>query len=283
MKHFTRYRLRIEDESHLTTRMELRLTAPGLIAASLGLLTLLFLIAGAIVMLSPLHRMLPGYMKESERAVSEENLLRLDSLREAYAVNQAFIDNYLKVTDVSRPAMPDSSTRTSLANHASNQDSLLSALPRESRFISEMEKKERYNISILAPLAADAIMFSPVSPNGFFTSSSRTSEKGIVITPGDGAILSAADGTVLASYYSPSERGYSVVIQHNRGFVTAYSHLGEPVVATGDAVISGQAIAFDTPPDSKGRRWFGVRMWHNSLPLLPYEYVDSGVADVPTK
>jgi murein DD-endopeptidase MepM/ murein hydrolase activator NlpD len=55
--------------------------------------------------------------------------------------------------------------------------------------------------------------------------------------------------------------------------MTAYSHVGVPQVSIGDIVSAGQVVALAPEPDRKGKREFKVRMWHDGLPVLPYDYV----------
>ena len=126
---------------------------------------------------------------------------------------------------------------------------------------------------MLAPLAADGMMFFPVSDSGIFSSASRTEEKGYVIMPDEEAVKCVADGSILASYYSASGSGYVIIIQHAKGFVTRIARVGSPMVSAGDAVTGGQVIALAPSPDAKGKRYVEVMMWHNGLPLIPYEYI----------
>lgn len=275
------FRIRLDDESHLRTIREARFSLPVAILAICIAVVSVISAAVAIIMLTPLHTLLPGYLSESQRVATEENLLRLDSLRQAYTINQAYIDNYLRVTDIDRTPNDSAMSRGVATNLT--PDSLLPPLPAEQRFMSTMEERERYNISVLAPLAADGMMFSPVCSDGIFTADSRSDLQGIVLAPAGSPVLAPADGNVVALYYSHSEGGYAMVIQHRRGFLSAFSRLGSPLVAVGDAVNSGQVIALSPQSDRNAKHWFSIRLWHNSLPLVPYDYVGSGFTTSTTE
>lgn len=227
--------------------------------------------AGLIIANTSLRTMLPGYLQESQRSATEEGLLRLDSLMRVYETNQAYIDNFLRVTDTER-LKGDTATLDSVSNELT-VDSLMNPSKRESKFVNEMEDRERFNISVLAPLAAESMLFFPVNGDGIFTKESRDKEQGIVILPREESVQCAADGSVIALYYSAPDRGYVIVIQHNKGFVTSYSHVGTPFVSIGDYVNAGQVISLSSAPDSKGVRKFGIRLWHNGLPLIPFDYL----------
>lgn len=272
MKRHPKYRIRIEDESRLEDLADITLSPLSLWTAVAAALIVLIMISGAIVMVTPLRTLLPGYMKQSERSATEDNILRLDSIFGAYAQNQDYLNNIIKAFDTDRTPTADSLVMTANLREMS-PDSLLPPSPLERKFVNAMEERERFNISVLAPLAADGMMFSPLSDSGIFSASSRTEEKGNVILPPDESVKSVADGSILASYYSTAEGGYVVIIQHAKGFVTRIARLGSPMVSAGDAVLAGQMLALGPNPDGKGRRYIEVMMWHNGLPLIPYDYI----------
>lgn len=275
MKTLRKYKLTVEDESHLTRVLGIRFNLPVLVCSAVVFIALTLFVAGMIISFTPIRTLLPGYMKENQRSETEEELMRLDSLTEVYKKDRAFIDNFLKVTDTDRN--PSDSIASISSSRLTKGDTLMSAGAAERAFVSRMEENERFNVSVLSPLAAENMQFYPVSSDGIFTKDSQLTQEGKIILPGDGNVTNAADGTVIATYYSVPDRGYVVIVQHNRGFITSYSHLGSPLVAPGDEISGGQVLASTPLPDTRGSRWINVRMWHNGLPLTPYEYL--GVKD----
>lgn len=221
-----------------------------------------------------MRTLLPGYLKEPQRSATEEALMRLDSLSEALEENRMYIDNYFKVTDTGR--IPGDSTSVPETVPELSSDSLMTATNRERRFISQMEERERFNISVLAPLAADGIMFSPVMTSGIFTESGKESTDAEIIMVADDNVRCPADGTVIDVHHIGKGRGYLITLHHNRGFVTTFTGTGTPLVGTGDKVNGGQIIAMTPDPDSRGMRRIVVRMWHNGTALIPYEYIGPG-------
>ena len=271
MKPQTKYKITIEDESHLTEVTSRRFTLVGLCAAMGVVLLLSLILAGLIISSTPLRTLLPGYLKESERSATEEGLMRLDSLMEVYEKNQAYIDNILRVTDTERTS--SDSTGISRPQRRAVTDTLTGPSRSEQRFVSQMEERERFNISVLAPIAAEGISFRQPGRNSLFTTESRGSEIGEVLMLSDENVENIAEGTVIAIYYSAADRGYEIVVQHSRGFITGYSHMGSPMVSVGDHISAGQVIAMSPHPDTKGRRILRIRMWHNGLPVIPYDYI----------
>lgn len=280
MKPLTRYRISVENESHLSEVISGRLTLPGFIAilALLGILAVG--VAGSVLAFTPLRQFLPGYLKEEQRSATEEGLLRLDSLKAAYDDRQAYINNILRVMDTER-VPSDSSAMVAVAREL-NADSLLNPSVSEQKFVSMMEEREKFNVSVLAPLAADGLLFSPVCSDGVFTEESKTEKEAIVMMPRDSNVLCASDGTVVAVYYSAPLHGYVIVVQYGRGFLSTYTHTGTPLVGEGDIVNAGQAIALAPGPDAKANRWFAVRIWHNGAGVVPYDYLGTIPSSYPS-
>lgn len=277
MSRRSRYKLTVEDESHLTEVASVRFSRTGICCAAVGFVLLSFTVAGVLISLTPLRTLLPGYLKQNQRSATEEGLMRLDSLMTAYEDNKAYIDNFLLITDTDRE--PGDSAAVVPTSRELTSDSLLTATPEEERFVNQMEERERFNISVLAPLAAEGVMFSPVTSEGIFADGTKSSDESTVLLPTEESIRSAADGTVVALYHTGSE-GYSISVQHGRGFLTSYFGVGTPLVGIGDHVNGGQMVALSPEPDSQGRRSFSIRLWHNGLPLVPYEYLGTPKSNV---
>lgn len=269
MKKEGKYRIYLEDESHLTTLGSLRFSLRQVAAAIVVAIVVSILLGAVIVMLTPLHTLLPGYMKKSERAASIENLMRLDSLQTAFDVNKKYLDNLFRIT-------VGEATSEGTEQHDMDDispDSILPASPREMMFVDRMQEQEKYNLSVLAPLAADGMTFARPASNAAFQNSTRGERRcGVIMGSGEPA-TSPADGTVLAAFFSPAEKGYVVIIQHGRGFVSRLSHLPQPIVAAGDPVDINQAISLPVKGATRQNNIIYIEMWHNGLSLKPYDFI----------
>ena len=62
MNRHRKFRIRIDDESHLSTLADITLSPAAAVAAAVALFAAMLLIAGAIVTLTPLRTLLPGYL-----------------------------------------------------------------------------------------------------------------------------------------------------------------------------------------------------------------------------
>ncbi len=268
------YRVILENESRLENVRSWRLTPLRLILYIAGALAVALLLAGTLICVTPIRNILPGYMKDTERAATVENLLRLDSLNEAFGKNKAFLNNLLTVLDTDREPS-DSLDATRPASRLTS-DSLLPASREEEKFVRMMQERERYNISVIAPLASEGMIFYPVSKESIFLAETRNSfEPAIALAEGQ-PVGSVADGLVISVIPGGlREEGYTVIIQHGKGFLSSYSRLSLPTVEPGEWVEGGQTIAIQQNGQGIRSAVVKLKMWHNGTPLRPYDYIGS--------
>lgn len=273
------YRIVIENESRLEKVGSLRLPPWKLALFCVGAVAMVLLLAGAIIWMTPLRSLLPGYMKEGERAATELNLLRLDSLNQAYSRNEEFLSNIRTVLDTDRT--PQDSLNASRPANMLTSDSLLPTSPEEAKFVAMMQERERYNISVIAPLAAEGMIFCPVSAESVVTAESRQSDAAVIVLADGAPVESIADGVVIAIYSSLRDGGgNTMIIQHDKGFLSAYSRLTNPTVSPGTRVTGGQTISLQQSGDGIRKSVVTLRMWHDGTPLIPYDYIGSTVKPV---
>lgn len=265
------YKISIEDEAHLYTVAQRRIPVV-ILWLSLALVAVLVLFALMFLVLwSPLGNDLPISIAESRRVEMQQTAIRIDSLSQILEHNRAWFDNFAKVTNLNRE--PSDSAAYARIVGEYNPDQLADASLSERNFVSSMEERERFNISVLAPLDADGMAFAPVNPHVLFESSSRNSSAPRLIIPDNSPIQTIADGTVLAAFRSPGMQGFTILVQHGRGFVSGYFHTGTPLVTAGDVVNAGQPLSFSPDPDKSATRWIDLRIWHNGTTLIPAQLI----------
>lgn len=271
MKAQRKYRITIEDESRL--RKIVSVSAPPyalwLTGAAAGLMVLA--VAVVLIMVTPLRTLLPGYLKQGARSAAEQGMLRIDSIRDAYNVNDRYLANIIAVLDTDRtPA--DSVMKTAEPNELP-PDSLLPASPREREFINEMKDRERYNVAVLAPIAGEQLRVYPVGIGTVLSSQGGGSPKARLLTQTGSPVCALSDGRVLAVQNNSPEGGASIVMQHDYGFATRYSHLGTPTVTPGSHVEGGAVIAHGASGGAVSPGYFFLEMWYDGTPIPPDKYL----------
>lgn len=273
MKANRRYRITIEDESRLRDIASVTMRPAALWACGGGLLILVLILAAALIAFTPLSRLMPGYLKKVERTAAEAGMLRIDSIRNAYTLNSQYIDNILTIFDTDRT--PSDSTLTETTPNELTPDSLLPASPREIEFISEMKEREKYNVEVLAPLAAEQLRLYPVAAGGVVSELSPLPTKPLIAAPSGSPVCAITDGRVLAIQNPAPEGGCAILIQHDAGFASRYSHVGTPAVAAGMQVEGGSVIAHGPTGGAAAAGRFFLEMWHDGTPLEPARYLNS--------
>lgn len=266
-----KYRLTVEDADRLSKVWSVRISRVRLVCA-LVVCGLLFMGLGAsLVFLSPIKRRVPGFITDNERTRVISSLARLDTLGLVMASNQAYLDNVVTLMDTSRE--PRDSVRASERIAPLPLDSLKTASPAERRFVAMMEEREKYNLNVLSPVAADAVLFSDPTDEGIVVGDTRTAQMLQIIMPAGVGVNAIADGYVVDRVYDSAEGSFSLMVQSRRGFLTRYSHLGTPLVDKGDAVLAGQRITMAPERATLRNASVGIEMWREGTRLIPGDYL----------
>ncbi|MDE7346730.1 MAG: M23 family metallopeptidase [Muribaculaceae bacterium] len=271
MKVRKRYRISIEDESRLRQVASVSVSPGMLWAGGIAAGLLLVIFSALLIMATPIRTLMPGYLKKGERYEAKQGLLRIDSIRDAYRINSMYLSNILTVLDTDRTPT-DSLLKESTPNKLP-PDSLLPASPREIEFITRMKDREQYNVSILAPLAADQLRIYPVATGATIAEQSHNAAKPRILTTKGSPVCAAADGRVLAIQNPAPEGGSAIVIQHDNGFASRYSHLGTPTVSPGAHVDGGSVIAHGASGGAIGAGFFFMEMWYDGNPVEPAKFL----------
>lgn len=266
-----RYRITVEDESRLEKVLSWSLTPAHALGVCGAVVVCAVVMACLVLAFSPLRTLLPGYMKETERTATQMQLLRLDSLQSVYDRNENYLRNLRFVLD---PAQTHRDTvAVSELTSALSPDSLSEASEQELRFAAMMREREKYNISVVAPLSAESLMFSPLADPSAFTTASKHELRGEVVLAKGTPVAAIADGTVITVSQSMRDGGSYVIIQHPKGFLSRTGRLGTVLVEPGDAVSGGQVIALPNNGNARRPGAVSIEMWHNGLQLVPFEYI----------
>jgi murein DD-endopeptidase MepM/ murein hydrolase activator NlpD len=128
--------------------------------------------------------------------------------------------------------------------------------------------------SVSAGIDIDLPFTMPAS--GFFTNGFDPNQNhfGIDIAGKQGSsVIAAAAGDIVFAGWT-FDYGFTVIIAHDRGYVTVYKHNQEVVKTTGTSVKRGELIAFlgNTGETSSGPH-LHFEVWKNGIPENPINYL----------
>ncbi len=267
-----RFRLAFINENTFNQVWTIKMTQTRVILSVLLLIAAIGCIVTTLIVFTPIRTLLPGYLKSSQLQENIANSLRIDSLTTEARISNAYIAN------ISRILSGDADS-TIIANSIASDsaavlpiDSIVGASEAEKQFVRQFEAKEKFNLSVLSPIAAEGLSFyPPVSAASISDNNANT--LGInLIASRNAPISSIYNGTVVDCYYN-SDTGYTIIVQHPNGFLSKYSGLGETFVEKGDKVSSGKRIGL-----SGKKSYYGAtlpivfELWHKGTPLNPRDY-----------
>lgn len=261
-KNPARYRLDFIKENTFNRIWSLRMTRSRVVLVTLACIMAFAALLWVVIAVTPLRTYMPGSLRGDIRARYIETALRLDSLEQAVAAREAYLSSIIAImkgdVDTVATAMSTPATPT--------PDSLMRAGEAERLFVNRYEEENRFNLSVLAPIAAEGMIFASPLPMGTPT---HITAGGGIAAGGSGTtpLASVYRGTVTGIYYDGAGQAV-VVIQHPNDFVSTYGGLADVFVSKGSKVSASQRIGHGR---RDGEVWF--ELWHGGSALEPDKYV----------
>lgn len=256
-----RFRLDFIKENTFNRLWSVHMTRARVIVVTTAVSLAFAALVWVVIAYTPLRHFVPGTLQGDLRARYLETALRLDSLEQASRTNDAYLGSVLAImkgeVDTIAPAFE--------AAGIPQADSLAHAGDAERRFVSRYRDEERFNLSVLAPIAAEGMIFATPVP------STATVEPlaagGVSISqPGTLPVAAVYRGTVTGVFYD-ADGGAVVTVQHPNDFVSTYSGLSDVFVNKGVKVSASQRIGHASSSP------LIFELWHNGALLDPEDYV----------
>lgn len=257
-----RYRLDFIKENTFNRIWTVRMTRGKVWLASITFIASVCALILVIVLFTPVRQLLPGKMERDIRSRYLETALKLDSLEQVTHARNAYLENIIAILT----GTVDEPGEITDPN-AAYSDSLLDASDAERHFVRQYESEERFNLSVLAPIAAEGMIF--YSPSGAAARVIAGSDpRAMTISGGKTTPAQAVYRGTVISVMTDMDGLSAVTVQHPNEFVSIYSGLREVFISPGDKVSAGQRLGH-TPPD----RPLTYRLWHGGSALDPADYI----------
>lgn len=261
------YRLSFFNESQFREIWSIKLSRAKFFASIFLLAIGITGIFTLFLLLTPLRSILPGYIQPAQRHEIINYAITLDSIATINDINSRYLNNINNIlTDNidNTPISPIDSAYSHLS-----PDSIKYSSEKEKEFIKQFENREKYNLSVLSPIAAEGMTFynpaSGATPNTF------TSPQLSFITQSTTPVSSTYRGTIISCTYSPTN-GHTIIIQHPNNFISKYSGLNNIFVIQGDKVRAGSRLGLHIN-NSKNAIPLTFELWHNGTALNPTDYI----------
>ena len=240
------------------SRTRVALVSVAIIA---GIATLIW----TLLAFTPMRQLLPLDLGDDLRKQYLETALRLDSLEYKSRINDAYITN---IVSVMYDNLPSDSAIILATEKILASDSLLMATEAERQFVRSYEEEERFNLSVLSPIAAEGMIFTSPVTSSTSIEPMPSQSPGVRIKGGSNLPVAAVyRGSVIAVNPQP-DGTTSVILQHPNDFISIYSGLDDVFVGKGKKVAAGQRIGH-----SQGKTPVVFELWHNGTALNPEDYI----------
>ena len=266
-----RFRLSFINENTFNEVWTVKMSQRKVVLALILLLAAIGCMVATLIIFTPIRTLLPGYLKESQRQENIFNSMRIDSLSTEVSIHNAYVSNLERIlndrVDEASPAHYNDTISPAPT------DSLIGATSAEKQFVRQFEEREKFNLNVLSPIAAEGVtFFTPVNGASIMSPKDGSPAEITLIVPRNAPVSSIYNGSVVDCYYTVG-RGYTYIIQHPNGFMSKYSGLGSAFADKGQHVDTGSAIGLTGDNANSAQNLVTFELWNKGTRLNPQEYI----------
>ena len=277
-----RYYFMMSHDDTMEPIVDFRVNLMNLIIITIALAVTLIALTTLIIAFTPLREYIPGYTNTAlERDVYALSR-RADSIEEELHRKDIYFNN-LKLIIEGYDFDTDSTHPTDIYAPIANFDIDTIEIRKsvqDSALRAEFERDNLYNLTGPSNLVKNqhhhgvANFFAPITGVITLPFDPKNGHYGIDIAATHNQIIKATlDGTVIFSSWTP-EYGYTLGIQHENNYFSAYKHNATLLKKEGDYVKAGEAIAIlGESGQTAHAEHLHFELWHNGIPVNPAEYM----------
>lgn len=207
---------------------------------------------------------MPGAVERDMHSEYISLYLKIDSLSAVSRRNSAFVNNILVGLGSD---IIDSTASFAETLEPIPLDSLSQASEQEKIFVDKYMENERFKLSVLSPIAAEAMAFYPPVRDALLSRTSDDAPAVKLTTIGNTPVSAVYRGTVMSCTFDAS--GYQVIIQHPSDFISLYTGLTDVFVKKGMKVDAGTRIGMA----NTSRYPLFFELWHSGTPVKPENHI----------
>ena len=260
------YRLAILDDRTLREIFHMRLSGLGTFSTLMVLFLLLIILLSALIVLTPIRNILPGYSESIRQQLISENA-RVDSLQNSLTLQRQYLDVIKQLT--AGDIQSDSIIRLDSLQKVENVKLPDMQNEETDAFLLQYEQQERDRLLLFGGPAQRTMQQMYAPARGVVMRSARFDLKqyGIAIRVARNEnVLAVLRGTIVL--LQPNRNNtYTIVIQHDR-YVSVYRNVGTALKTQGVAVEEGESIGL-----MAGDNELEFELWESGKPVDPEKVV----------
>jgi murein DD-endopeptidase MepM/ murein hydrolase activator NlpD len=260
------YRLAILDDRTLREIFHMRLSGLGTFSTLMVLFLLLIILLSALIVLTPIRNILPGYSESIRQQLISENA-RVDSLQNSLTLQRQYLDVIKQLT--AGDIQSDSIIRLDSLQMVENAKLPDMQNEETDAFLLQYEQQERDRLLLFGGPAQRTMQQMYAPARGVVMRSARFDLKqyGIAIRVARNEnVLAVLRGTIVLLQPNLNNT-YTIVIQHDR-YVSVYRNVGTALKTQGVAVEEGESIGL-----MAGDNELEFELWESGKPVDPEKVV----------
>lgn len=260
------YRLAILDDRTLREIFHMRLSGLGTFSTLMVLFLLLIILLSALIVLTPIRNILPGYSESIRQQLILENA-RVDSLQNSLTLQRQYLDVIKQLT--AGDIQSDSIIRLDSLQMVENAKLPDMSNEETDAFLLQYEQQERDRLLLFGGPSQRTMQQMYAPARGVVMRSARFDLKqyGIAIRVARNEnVLAVLRGTIVLLQPNLNNT-YTIVIQHDR-YVSVYRNVGTALKTQGVAVEEGESIGL-----MAGDNELEFELWESGKPVDPEKVV----------
>ncbi len=270
-----KYKFSIQNETSYEEVFRMKLSPLHVLMALSMLTVVLVSLTILLIAFTDLKEFIPGFPDGNMRHIVTENALRVDSLEFELKKRDRFLKSVQAVLRGEEEDEVEKRREAVQGNYDTIQFSISRA---EHEFRSEMEEKERFNLTVMGQYknGNDGYFhfYSPVAGIVTRAFDEKAGHYGTDLVAKTGAqVVSVLDGVVIFTDWTV-KTGYVIQVQHANNLVSVYKHNSTLLRKQGDYVRAGEMIAVlgNTGEETTGPH-LHFELWKAGNPLNPEQFI----------
>lgn len=260
------YRLAILDDRTLREIFHMRLSGLGTFSTLMVLFLLLIILLSALIVLTPIRNILPGYSESIRQQLISENA-RVDSLQNSLTLQRQYLDVIKQLT--AGDIQSDSIIRLDSLQMVENVKLPDMQNEETDAFLLQYEQQERDRLLLFGGPAQRTMQQMYAPARGVVMRSARFDLKQYSIAirvARNENVLAVLRGTIVLLQPNLNNT-YTIVIQHDR-YVSVYRNVGTALKTQGVAVEEGESIGL-----MAGDNELEFELWESGKPVDPEKVI----------
>ena len=262
-----RYRLDFIAENTFNRVWTIRFSRARVLIGSILFVAAVAALMFVLIFFSPVRKLLPGRLEGDLRSRYVDMAMRLDSIEQHSRANDLYITNLRNI--LAGSADTTTIVEQSLTAYSrAAADSMLAPSEAEREFVQLYEASDRFNLSVLTPIAAEGMAFYSPVPDALTEPETDPKTNAVSFSQPDRLPISATYRGSVISVYSDPKGLKTVIVQHPNDFISVYSGLADCFVVPGARVVAGERIGHSGMGNT-----FKFELWHNGAATEPTDYI----------